>query len=179
MKKINRQQAINKISNETLISLDHGERESLLLDWWGIDDTSPEFFTLSEQLQHSIKTNDDLPNDINDSKYNELIQVALTSKFKGVTNIYLSKKLASLKLGDYEVYGDIEPLEVCPCCGYHTLPSLADYDICDLCHWEDNGTTSLDSYSSPNHMTLREAKESFAKKSENLPLDKWLRGEAS
>ncbi|WP_167748738.1 CPCC family cysteine-rich protein [Pseudomonas kribbensis] len=110
------------------------------------------------------KTNDDLPNNINDSKYNKLIQVALKSKLKGITNIYLSKRLASLKLGDYEVYGDIEPLEACPCCGYHTLPSLANYDICDLCHWEDNGTTSLDSYSSPNHMTLREAKESFAKK---------------
>jgi len=81
MKKINRQQAVNQISKEILISLSHDERESLLLDWWGIDDTSPEFLTLSEQLQHSIKTNDDLPNDISDSKYDELIQVALISKF--------------------------------------------------------------------------------------------------
>lgn len=169
MKKINRKQAINKVSNITLVSLVHGERESLLLDWLGIDDTSPEFFTLSEQLQHSIKTNEDLPNDINSTKYNELIQVALSSKFKGVTNIYLAKKLASLKLGDYDVYGDIEPLEACPCCGYQTLPSLANYDICDLCHWEDNGTNSLDSYSSPNHMTLREAKESFAKNPKTCP----------
>ncbi|MFI9006852.1 CPCC family cysteine-rich protein [Actinosynnema sp. NPDC053489] len=26
---------------------------------------------------------------------------------------------------------------VCPCCGYHTLDSRGDYDICEVCFWDD------------------------------------------
>ena len=27
----------------------------------------------------------------------------------------------------------------CPCCGYPTLPNRGEYDICELCNWEDDG----------------------------------------
>jgi hypothetical protein len=32
----------------------------------------------------------------------------------------------------------------CPCCGYPTLDSNADYEICELCNWEDDGQTDDD-----------------------------------
>jgi hypothetical protein len=27
----------------------------------------------------------------------------------------------------------------CPCCGYPTIGERGDYDICEICHWEDDG----------------------------------------
>ncbi|WP_081794862.1 CPCC family cysteine-rich protein [Pseudomonas sp. H1h] len=175
MTKIDRHDAVKKISTAILILLDHDERESHLLDWWNIDESNPEFFTLSEQLQRLITSEDDLPSDIDDKKYDELIMLALTSSYKGVTNAFISKKLKQLNIGEYEVSGEIETLMPCPCCKYRTLSVLGNYEICDLCKWEDNGTSNLDTYSGPNHMTLREAKEIFAKKIEKLPLDKWMK----
>ena len=127
MTKIDRHDAIKKISKAILILLDHDERESHLLDWWSIDESNPEFFALSEQMQSLITSGDDLPNDINDKKYDELIMLALTSSYKGVTNAFLSKKLMQLNIGEYEVSGEIETLMPCPCCKYRTLSVLGNY----------------------------------------------------
>ena len=51
----------------------------------------------------------------------------------------------------------------CPCCDYFSLDRLAEYDICRVCYWEDDGNdlNSLDAHSGPNHMTLREARTNF------------------
>ncbi|MED7666585.1 hypothetical protein GXB78_05090 [Pseudomonas moraviensis subsp. stanleyae] len=174
MTKIDRNAAITKISTEILFSLNHEQRESHLVDWWGIDESNPEFFNLSEQLRQSIAAEHDLPSDIDNEKYDELIQLAIKSNYKGVRNSFLSKIMKKLDIGEYEVHGEVENLEICPCCNYHTLAALGNYEICDLCGWEDIGISDLDTYSGPNHMTLREAKEIFSKKSGALPLDKWV-----
>ncbi|WP_426237638.1 CPCC family cysteine-rich protein [Pseudomonas sp. TWP3-2] len=177
MSTLDRHQAINKISTEILTSLDHDERESILLDWWGIDESNPEFFALSDDMRSTIKACDDLPSDIDEKKYDELLRIALNSNLKGVTNTYLAEKLSSLNLGEYNVYGQVELLESCPCCGYLTLSSHGSYDICDLCQWEDDCTLSLDTYSGPNHMTLGEAKKNFLKIGQELQLGKWVKRE--
>lgn len=36
-----------------------------------------------------------------------------------------------------------------------------DYDICDVCHWQNTGIINIDG--GPNKMTLAEAKEAYAK----------------
>lgn len=48
----------------------------------------------------------------------------------------------------------------CPCCGYKTLPSRADYDLCPVCWWEDEGVEPWE-YSGPNARTLIEAQQEF------------------
>lgn len=48
----------------------------------------------------------------------------------------------------------------CPCCGYKTLPSRGDYDLCPVCWWEDEGTGPWE-YSGPNNETLDEAQQAF------------------
>jgi len=118
---------------------------------------------------------DDPPIDSESSKYNELILIALQAKFRGVTNTFLSESMTTTELGEYEVCGEIESLEVCPCCEYRTLESRGEYDICCLCDWEDNGVNDVAQYSGPNHMTLGEAKEKFAENMGGLPLDKWVK----
>jgi len=55
----------------------------------------------------------------------------------------------------------------CPCCGYPTLEERGNYDICDLCNWEDDGRDDEDSSKSlggPNGgYSLDEARENFKK----------------
>lgn len=49
----------------------------------------------------------------------------------------------------------------CPVCGHEVM----DYDICDVCHWQNTGIINSDGR--PNKMTLAEAKVAYAK---SLPI---------
>jgi cysteine-rich CPCC protein len=54
---------------------------------------------------------------------------------------------------------------LCPCCFMPTLHSRAEFDMCNLCSWEDDGQDSDDADTvrgGPNaDYSLREAKENF------------------
>lgn len=89
--------------------------------------------------------------------YNPLLKVALRQSYVGVLNSYLQDEIAALACADV-VDEDAEALATCQCCGYRSLRERGIYDICRVCFWEDDGTTDADSVSSPNHMTLREAR---------------------
>lgn len=175
MKKINRVEAIKAICDKILPTLNLNERESIILDWWGIDEEDNEFSRLSAQLKCQILENDELPEDCENRKYDELILVALSSEYKGVNNNYIAESLDTMGLGSFRVEGEVEKLEVCPCCNYRTLESIGNYDICGLCNWEDNGINDDEKYSGPNHMTLGEARKNFLRDIEKLPSDKWVK----
>jgi hypothetical protein len=51
----------------------------------------------------------------------------------------------------------------CPCCGFLTLGSEGNFEICDVCFWEDDLSQSLDPDSpiGANAVSLREARENF------------------
>ncbi len=51
----------------------------------------------------------------------------------------------------------------CPCCDYFSLHRRGSYDVCPVCYWEDDGLGlgDMDVVSAPNHITLRQARESF------------------
>ena len=54
----------------------------------------------------------------------------------------------------------------CRCCGFLTLEEepLGTYEICPVCFWEDDYFQVIEPTSiSPNHVTLSEAKENFAR----------------
>jgi hypothetical protein len=55
----------------------------------------------------------------------------------------------------------------CPCCRYPTLPTGTDYEICELCNWEDDGQGDDDASEvrgGPNSdYSLAEARENFNK----------------
>jgi len=171
---ISRNDAIYKLCKKKLSSLDTESRESYILDWWGIDEDDVEFSSLSAELQRQMLANEDPPNDSENYKYDELIIIALSAEFKGVTNAFLAENMITMGVGTYKVCGELEPLEICPCCEYRTLNSRGDYEICRLCNWEDNGADQLEQYSGPNHMTLGEAKKQFSENMGSLPLGKWM-----
>jgi hypothetical protein len=79
----------------------------------------------------------------------------------GVVNAYLERRLAALGHA-VSVEGQVEDLRACRCCEFRTLPHAGEYDICPVCFWEDDGSSSEDAFSGPNRMTLREARAGFA-----------------
>jgi hypothetical protein len=175
IKQITRLTAIKNIAESHLDTLTIEERDSHILNWWPLDESNPNLLGLSTKLQKLIFNNEEPPKNIESLLTDELILVGLKSSYIGVTNDYLAEQLAKLGYGTYEIQGDIEHLNACPCCEYRTLPSASDYEICDLCMWEDDGTAAPESYSHPNHMTLSTAKKQFIEKIENLPLNKWVK----
>src|ERR1051326_3854472 len=60
---------------------------------------------------------------------------------------------------------DPTPREQCPCCDYVSLAERGTYLICPVCFWEDDGLDldDLDTWSGPNHITLRQARANFLK----------------
>jgi hypothetical protein len=54
----------------------------------------------------------------------------------------------------------------CPCCGYPTLAIRGGFDVCAVCHWEDDGQDSHDAdrvRGGPNgHLSLTEARANYA-----------------
>lgn len=55
-------------------------------------------------------------------------------------------------------------LSMCPCCGYATLENVADFDICDICYWEDDGQDFIETseeFRGPNGVSLSEARKNY------------------
>ncbi|APC20072.1 CPCC family cysteine-rich protein [Pseudomonas protegens] len=173
MEKLTANAAIDLLSRHRLPGLDAAARFSHLLNWWGIDSDDLEFAALAPSLQQQILTQPEPPQEVQDPRYDALLLIALRAEYRGVTHLYLRRCLREAGLGDYTVSANIECLEACPCCGYRTLSARGDYQICDLCHWEDDGSQALDVLSGPNHKTLGQAREHFAQQQGRLPLDKW------
>lgn len=173
MKTLTATAAIDLLSQQRLPGLDAAARFSHLLNWWGIDSDDLEFATLAPSLQQQILTQPEPPQEVQDPRYDALLLIALRAEYRGVTHRYLRSCLREAGLGDYAVSANIECLEACPCCGYRTLSERGAYEICGLCHWEDDGSQALDVLSGPNHKTLGQAREHFAQQQGRLPLDKW------
>lgn len=83
-------------------------------------------------------------------------KIELEEDLLGVSNGFLSEVIQTITGYEVEVYGEVEDLLPCPCCGYKTLTERFDlkkgtgYDICPYCGWEDDGTTDIGSYRSIN-----------------------------
>ena len=83
-----RKEAIKRISNGDLCRLSIEERESILLDWWSIDQEDYEYLLLPKSIQDELKSNESFNNPAS-AKYDPLLLIALQNQYKGVTNIYL------------------------------------------------------------------------------------------
>lgn len=159
---MNRDEALTIILESTIQDLTKEQREEILIDWWGIDqEDHPEFSKLPETLKSEIIYFNEPQRDATDEGYNLLLFVALRKKYLGVRNEYLSKQVSEIIHSSQEVEGLQEELYTCPCCEFKTLPTKGEYDICPVCFWEDDGNTDSYYYSSPNHMTLAQARENF------------------
>lgn len=157
---ISREQAIRLLADHRVKALPPAERESMLLDWWGLDERSEGYNELPASLRSRMKRSD-APDHPLDPALNPLLSMGVSATYRGSRNDYLSRKVSELLHQETEVVGEPEKLLPCPCCGYRTLPGKGDYDICPVCFWEDDGTKDPAAYSAPNHMTLAEGQKNF------------------
>lgn len=139
------------------------ERESELLNMWGIDDEDPEFTVLPDSLQEEILQTDGPVADVMSPRYDLLLMEALKKEYVGVKNDYLSERVSRILGEEIVVEGQEDKLLACPCCMYRTLTERGQYFICRVCFWEDDGNDKLGHYSGPNHMTLAEGRDHFVK----------------
>ena len=49
----------------------------------------------------------------------------------------------------------------CPCCGYQTLTQPANYEVCEICFWEDIPAADVAMRMTSNRMPLREAQLNY------------------
>ncbi|MBC3917477.1 hypothetical protein H8L32_08335 [Undibacterium sp. CY18W] len=154
-----RDEAIGLLVRRNLAQLSEAEREVLLLDWWSIDGSDPDYEGLPDFLKMMFARTDE-PDDPKRAIYDPLLKIAVKHSYTGVVNSYLKSQITLLGLDDV-IEGSVEDLVACPCCRYRSLLVSAAYEICRVCFWEDDGTTEFDRLSGPNHMTLRDAKLNF------------------
>lgn len=145
------------------MKLEREERESIVLNWWGIDNENLIFERLPQELQKEIGNEEEPTTDIMDKKYDALLIEAIASQFVGVKNSYLAEKVSQILNKKTVVEGEQETLFACPCCQYQTLEERGQYNICPVCFWEDDGSNDAEKYSGPNHMMLQEGKNNFGK----------------
>ena len=156
-----RKEAIHLLVRHDIQELSRDTREQLLIDWWSIDASDLEYDALPDALKAMLAKADE-PDDPMRTLYDPLLDVALRRSFVGVTNSYLERRLAQLGT-PARVEGVAEELAPCPCCRFRTLQARGGYEICRVCFWEDDGSNDIDRVSAPNHMSLREAREAFAR----------------
>ncbi|WP_137940359.1 CPCC family cysteine-rich protein [Chitinivorax sp. B] len=171
----NRIACVQIICKAKLTELALEERESTLLNWWGISSDEKGYDLLPEALKSELACSDDSPSDCEPDKYDPLIMLALMSQYRGVTNSHINNELNALEGEDVCVTGDVEVLEVCPCCSFRTLTSHGEYEICPLCKWEDDGTQNMKVFSGVNRKTLQQARDEFALSEVGYLKEKWIK----
>jgi hypothetical protein len=170
---MNRQDAINVIVRHELSKLTLSLRTDLLEEWWGIDKNDSEFHNLPASLREELQSRLN-PERAGNACYDPLLHLALKFRYVGVLNSYLEKQLSALG-AITEVIGEIEALERCQCCGFRVVHEPANYEICPVCKWEDDGTKDVCKYSPANHATLQGARRAFEEVRGNAELDKFAK----
>lgn len=100
---------------------------------------------------------------------------------QGISNGFLSEIIHAITGYEVEVFGEVEELYPCPCCGFKTLTEYFDakegtgYDICPYCHWEDDGTTETDSYRSINKGSIEDYRKKMRTNFNKYYISKWMR----
>ncbi|MFC6100882.1 CPCC family cysteine-rich protein [Olivibacter domesticus] len=136
---LTRKEALALLSFHYLIGLKEEEREHVLLDM------------ISDYEENRRDT----------PEYNTYILSYYHEVNLGVRNEYLVEEIVKIIGVQVQIVGREEELNGCPCCGFKTLKTRGAYEICRLCHWEDDGNRGQDEYSSVNRSTLTSARKSF------------------
>lgn len=161
---MNRTEAIDSISRAELAKLDETRRQELIEDWSPIVPARHDYMNLPLQLRERL-TKQEGTEGIEDPEnplYDPLLLIAIRHPFYGVLNSYLEARLKLLGLNE-TVEGEPDPRYACPCCGYLSLETRSQHEICHVCFWEDDGTDTPEELSGPNHMTLAEGRMNFSR----------------
>lgn len=111
---------------------------------------------------------------------NNMEQTELDIEVQGISNGFLSEILCMITGQNIEIYGDVERLFPCPCCGLRTLTEeynldeVTGYDICPYCNWEDDGTTDINAYRSINRGSIADYRNRIRENYNKYYINKWF-----
>lgn len=111
---------------------------------------------------------------------NNIEQTEVDIEVQGVSNGFLSEILCMIIGQNIEVYGEVERLFPCPCCGLRTLTEEYNfeegmgYDICPYCNWEDDGTTEINAYRSINRGSIADYRNRIRENYNKYYISKWF-----
>lgn len=111
---------------------------------------------------------------------NNMEQTELDIEVQGISNGFLSEILCMITGQNIEIYGDVERLFPCPCCGLRTLTEEYNldegtgYDICPYCNWEDDGTTDINAYRSINRGSIADYRNRIRENYNKYYINKWF-----
>ena len=111
---------------------------------------------------------------------NNMEETDLDIEVQGVSNGFLSEILCMVIGQNIEIYGDVEKLFPCPCCGLRTLTEEYNldegtgYDICPYCNWEDDGTIDINVYRSVNRGSIEDYRNRIRANYNKYYINKWF-----
>ena len=117
--------------------------------------------------------------DVTFFEYN-MEQTEMDIEVQGISNGFLSEILCMITGQNIEIYGDVERLFPCPCCGLRTLTEEYNldegtgYDICPYCNWEDDGTTDINAYRSINRGSIADYRNRIRENYNKYYINKWF-----
>lgn len=157
-----REKAIEKLVLKKLMELSEDVRaeqlEIMLLEDWS---ETNGWHSLPKEIINEFEEGE-LREHYNSKKYDQVLMIWLKDSLQAVTNEYLCQSL-----GVDSIEGEPVKLLECPCCGYCTIGERANYEICSVCWWEDDGQdndTANDIYGGPNHkISLAQGRYNFLK----------------
>ena len=155
-----RDKAIEKLILKKLRELSEEERaeqlEIMTLEDWSESEGWDE---LPKEIQIEFEDNELIENP-NSEKYNQVLMIWIREGLQSVTNEFLRNKL-----GLESIEGEPIKLLGCPCCGSRTISERGNYEICQVCWWEDDGqdNESADKvYGGPNYgISLTQGRYNF------------------
>lgn len=173
MQDLSRAEAVDLLCRRQLRAMSPDQRlDEIVTGWWdgppphdrdpheaAADPTRLLHVLYEDGFPHLVQP--EPPEHADDSRYDPIILGSLRTQYKGVTNAYIEQRLAAFGISEVMVSGTPERLFPCPCCGYLTIDSIGEYDVCPVCLWEDSGVRNPQQYSSVNGMTLGEARKRY------------------
>ena len=138
-------------------------------------------YKLIEKVHSYTNKEIDFSNYIKEYQEIEQEEFDIEYEFLGVSNGFLSELIYAITGYKVEVYGEVEELFTCPCCGYKTLTEPFNpkegtgYDICPYCNWEDDGTTDIQSYCAINKGSMLDYRDKLRLNFNKYYTNKWLK----
>jgi hypothetical protein len=130
-------------------------------------------FSSPEVMNYFLESDD--PKDHSKNKIIDMVY----EMYSGTNNGYLSDLYEAITGCQIEVIGDVSKRFSCSCCHLKTLSEKhhledgTEYDICDYCFWEDDGTTEVNLRSSVNRGSILEYRKKIKLHSNFYNKNKW------
>ncbi len=93
----------------------------------------------------------------------------------------MTERLVWKDVGQILLSASTQGLQPCPCCGSRVISDKGDYEICDICGWEDDPVQSANAAyaGGANKLSLNEAREVFRVKGKYPRFDSSRQGETT